>query len=146
PEALYIVSIGGNDAYAIEDLGVESASELSSDYALEMVQNLVENGAKYILLPNHFMIDRTDLEEFSDIRNQLVVDKIEDYLAEGSTPDGVEVIYGENHQLRENIEKQGFEAFGYKSMGFYLVSDWVPAYGYGLATEDNSDIFPTSEE
>lgn len=146
PEALYIVSIGGNDAYAVEDLGIENASELSSDYALEMVQNLVENGAKYILLPNHFMDDRTDAEEFSDIRNQLVVNKIEDYLAEGSTPNDVEVIYGENHQLRENIEKQGYEKFGYKSMGFYLVSDWVPAYGYGLAAEDNSDIFPTSEE
>lgn len=145
PEALYIISIGGNDTYAVEDLGVERAAELASDYSLEMVQNLVESGAKYILLPNRFEDQRTNLTDFSDIRNQQVVQKIQDYLALDSTPGDVEVIYGHNQQLRENIDKQGFEKFGYKSMGFYLVSDWVPAYGYGLASEDNSNIFPTSE-
>ncbi|CEI80988.1 LysM domain/BON superfamily protein [Oceanobacillus oncorhynchi] len=145
PEALYIISIGGNDTYAVEDLGVEPAAELASDYSLEMVQNLVEGGAKYILLPNRFEDERTNLTDFSDIRNQQVVQKVEDYLALDSTPDDVEVIYGHNQQLRENIDEQGFEEFGYKSMGFYLVSDWVPAYGYALASEDNSDIFPANE-
>ncbi|WP_080872819.1 SGNH/GDSL hydrolase family protein [Oceanobacillus timonensis] len=145
PEALYIISIGGNDTYAIENLGVERTADLSSDYSLEMVQNLVEGGAKYILLPNRFEDQRKDLTDFDDLRNQQVVQKVEDYLAQDSTPDDVEVIYGHNQQLRENIDEQGFENFGYKSMGFYLVSDWVPAYGYGLASEDNSDIFPTSE-
>ncbi|GGP07648.1 MULTISPECIES: SGNH/GDSL hydrolase family protein [Oceanobacillus] len=145
PEALYIISIGGNDTYAVEDLGVERAAELASDYSLEMVQNLVEGGAKYILLPNRFVDQRTDLTDFGDIRNQQVVKKIEEYLALDNTPDDVEVIYGHNQQLRKNIDEQGFEKFGYKSMGFYLVSDWVPAYGYALASEDNSDIFPASE-
>ncbi|MFD1065686.1 SGNH/GDSL hydrolase family protein [Oceanobacillus locisalsi] len=145
PEALYIISIGGNDTYAIEDLGIERTADLASDYSLEMVQNLVEGGAKYILLPNRFEDQRNDLTDFDNLRNQQVVQKVEDYLALDSTPDDVEVIYGHNQQLRENINEQGFENFGYKSMGFYLVSDWVPAYGYGLASEDNSDIFPTSE-
>ncbi|GIO19539.1 hypothetical protein J18TS1_26390 [Oceanobacillus oncorhynchi subsp. incaldanensis] len=145
PEALYIISIGGNDTYAVEDLGVEPAAELASDYSLEMVKNLVEGGAKYILLPNRFEDERTNLTDFSDIRNQQVVQKVEDYLALDSTPDDVEVIYGHNQQLRENIDEQGFEKFGYKSMGFYLISDWIPAYGYALASEDNSDIFPANE-
>lgn len=145
PDALYIISIGGNDAYAVEDLGVETVAEVTSDYSLQMVQNLVESGARHILLPNRFVDERSDLEDFSDIRNQLVVNKIENYLADENTPDDVEVIYGHNHQLRENIDEQGPEVFGYKSMGFYMVSDWVPAYGYGLAAEENSDIFPVSE-
>ncbi|HLR03231.1 MAG TPA: LysM peptidoglycan-binding domain-containing protein [Virgibacillus sp.] len=145
PDALYIVSVGGNDAYAVEDLGADKAAELSSDYALEMVQNLVENGAEYILLPNRFPDDRTGLTEFEDMRNQQVVQKIEDYLNTSDDLDDVEVIYGKNQRLRENIDEQGHEAFGYKSMGFYMISDWVPAYGYGLAYEDNSDIFPTDE-
>ncbi|WP_028394081.1 SGNH/GDSL hydrolase family protein [Bacillus cihuensis] len=145
PKALYIISVGGNDAYAVEDLGAERAAKLSSDFALKMVQNLVEGGAKYILLPNRFVDKRTDLTSFDDMRNQQVVQKIEDYLALDTIPDDVEVIYGHNQQLRSNIEKQGFEKFGYKSMGFYLISDWAPAYGYALASEDNSDIFPTTD-
>src|SRR5699024_6990750 len=146
PDALYIISVGGNDSYAVKDLGDEKTAELSSDYALDMVQNLVENGAKYILLPNRFADDRTNLTEFEDLRNQEVVQKIEDYLASGNAPDDVEVIYGNNPRLRENIDEQGYEKFGYKSMGFYMISDWVPAYGYGLVYEDNSDIFPTNED
>lgn len=145
-DALYIVSVGGNDSYAVEDLGAEKTAELSSDDALEMVQNLVENGAKYILLPNRFPDDRTGLTEFEDMRNQQVVQKIEDYLNSSSDLDDVEVIYGQNQRLRENIDEQGYETFGYKSMGFYMISDWVPAYGYGLAYEDNSDIFPTEND
>ncbi|MFD1337054.1 LysM peptidoglycan-binding domain-containing protein [Oceanobacillus iheyensis] len=145
PNALYIISVGGNDAYLVEELGAEGTAELSSEYALEMVQNLVEGGAKYILLPNRFVDQRTDLTSFSELQNQQVVQKIEDYLALDSTPDDVEVIYGHNQRLRANIEEQGFENFGYKSMGFYMISDWVPAYGYGLASEDNSDIFPTND-
>jgi len=145
PNALYIINVGGNDTYAVEDLGAERAAELSGDYALEMVQNLVEGGAKYILLPNRFVDQRTDLTSFSEMQNQKVVQKIEDYLALDSTPDDVEIIYGYNQRLLDNIEEQGFEDFGYKSMGFYLISDWVPAYGYGSVSEDNSNIFPTNE-
>ncbi|WP_010529485.1 LysM peptidoglycan-binding domain-containing protein [Lentibacillus jeotgali] len=144
PEALYIISVGGNDTYAVEELGAERAAKLSSDFALKMVQNLVEAGAKYILLPNRFVDQRTDLTSFNDIRNQQVVQKIEDYLALDTTPNDVEVIYGHNQRLRANIEEQGFEKFGYKSMGFYMISDWVPAYGYALVSEDNSNIFPTN--
>ncbi|MCM3670936.1 SGNH/GDSL hydrolase family protein [Mesobacillus maritimus] len=145
PNALYIISVGGNDAYAVKDLGAERAAELSSDYALEMVQNLVEGGAKYILMPNRYVDKRKDLTSFDEMRNQQVVQKIEEYLALDTTPDDVEVIYGHNQLLRENIEKHGFEKFGYKSMGFYLISDFVPAYGYGFVSEDNSNIFPTTE-
>ncbi|PJH69210.1 hypothetical protein CVR96_27530, partial [Salmonella enterica subsp. enterica serovar Typhimurium] len=90
---------------------------------------LVEGGAKYILLPNRFVDQRTDLTSFSEMQNQKVVQKIEDYLALDSTPDDVEIIYGYNQRLLDNIEEQGFEDFGYKSMGFYLISDWLPAYG-----------------
>lgn len=146
PKALYIISVGGNDAYAVEDLGAERAAELSSDFALKMVQNLVEGGVKYILLPNRFVDQRTDLTSFGDMQNQQVVQKIEEYLALDTTPDDVEIIYGHNQRLRANIEEQGFEKFGYKSMGFYMISDWVPAYGYGLVSEDNSDIFPTNDQ
>lgn len=145
PKALYIVSVGGNDAYSVEDLGAERAAKLSSDFALKMVQNLVEGDAKYILLPNRFMDERTGLTGFEDRRNQQVVQKIEDYLALDTTPDDVEVIYGHNQQLHANMEKQGFKKFGYKSKGFYMISDWAPAYGYALASEDNSDIFPNND-
>jgi|GEM_PF-4999170 len=144
PKALYIISIGGNDSYAIPSLGDERTAELSSDFTLEMVKNLVEGGARYFLLPNRFEDNRTGLTSFDDIRNQQVVRKINTYLALDTTPDDVVVIYGNNGQLRANIDEQGFEKFGYKSMGFYLISDWVPAYGYALASEDNSDILPTN--
>ena len=146
PEALYIISVGGNDAYTVPDLGEQRAAELSSDSALEMTKNLIEGGAKFILLPNRFEDKRTDITSFEDLRNQQVVNKINEYLASDDAPDDVNVLYGHNQKLNENIEEQGFEEFGYKSMGFYLVSDWVPAYGYGLASEDNSEIFPTSED
>src|SRR5699024_9671453 len=118
PEALYIISVGGNDAYAVEELGAERAAAHSSDFALEMVQNLVKGGAKYILLPNRFDDQRTDLTNFNELRNQQVVQKIEDYLALDATPNDVKVIYGHNQRLRSNIEEQGFEKFGYKSMSF----------------------------
>ena len=97
PEALYIISIGGNDTYAVEDLGAERAAELSSDFALGMVRNLVEGGANYILIPNRFVDERTNLTSFNDLRNQQAVQKIEDYLALDTTPDDVEAIYGDNH-------------------------------------------------
>ncbi|PIC70831.1 hypothetical protein CSV77_05845 [Sporosarcina sp. P16b] len=145
PDALYIISVGGNDGYAVEDLGVDRTAELASDFSLKMVQNLLEGGARYILLPNRYEDDRKGLTEFEDIRNQQTVQKINDYLALDSTPDDVHVLYGHNQQLKENIDEQGFEKFGYKSMGFYLISDWVPAYGYAVASEDNSDVFPTTE-
>ncbi|PIC62621.1 hypothetical protein CSV79_16105 [Sporosarcina sp. P13] len=146
PKALYIISVGGNDAYAAQDLGEDRAADLSSDSALAMTKNLLEAGAKYVLLPNRFEDDRTDLTSFEDMRNQQVVDKINAYLASDAAPKDVHVLYGHNQLLNENIEEQGFEKFGYKSMGFYLISDWVPAYGYALASEDNSDIFPTTKE
>src|SRR5699024_3103314 len=82
---------------------------------------------------------------FNELRNQQVVQKIEDYLALDATPNDVKVIYGHNQRLRSNIEEQGFEKFGYESMRFYMIPDWLPAYGYGLVSEDNSDIFPTND-
>ncbi|MFD2760431.1 PepSY domain-containing protein [Lentibacillus juripiscarius] len=145
PKALYIISVGGNDSYAVEKLGAKRTAELSSDAALKMVQNLVGAGAKYILLPNRFVDKRTNLTSFRDMQNQMVVQKIEDYLALDTTPDDVEVIYGHDQRLHANIEKQGFKKFGYKSMGFYMISDWVPAYGYGLTSKDNSDIYPSND-
>lgn len=146
PDGLYMIEVGGNDNYAVEDLGKERTAELSGDYALEMIQNLVESGAKYILLPNVVEDNRTDVTNVDDMRNQKVVKKIEGYLAKDSTPNDVEVIYGDSDRLRENIDEQGYEKFGYKSMGFYMISDWAPAYGYGLVSEDNSDVFPTNEK
>src|SRR5699024_2312076 len=146
PDGLYMIEVGGNDNYMVEDLGEEETAELSGEYAFEMVQNLVENGAKYILLPNVSEDNPDKAEDVDEMRNQQVVQKIEDYLAKDSTTDEVEVIYGDSDQLRDNIEEQGYEKFGYKSMGFYMISDWAPAYGYGLASEDNSDIFPTNNE
>lgn len=145
PKALYIISTGGNDAYTVGELGDEKAAELASDATLTMVKNLAENGAKYILLPNRFKDSRTQLTEFADLRNQQVVEKIDNYLALHSTPDDVTVIYGDSGRLKDNIDEQGFEKFGYKSMGFYLISDWVPAYGYALAAEDNSAQFPVKD-
>lgn len=144
-KALYIISVGGNDAYAVEDLGEVRAAELASDYSLRMIKNLVENGAKYILLPNRFMDERSGLTSFEEMRNRQVGEKVQEYLTLESTPNDVKVIFGHNQQLSENIEAQGFEKFGYKSMGFYLISDWVPAYGYAFVADDNSDVFPTTE-
>lgn len=146
PKALYIISVGGNDAYAAQDLGEPRAAELSSDAALDMTKNLLEAGAKFVLLPNRFEDKRTDLTSFEDMRNQQVVTKINAYLASDAAPKDVHVLYGHMQLLNENIEEQGFENFGYKSMGFSLISDWVPAYGYAKASEDNSDIFPTTKE
>lgn len=146
PNALYIISVGGNDAYAVEDLGIERAAELSSDSSLQMIKNLVENGAKYILLPNRFIDERSDLTSFEDIRNQQIGQKVEAYLALADSPTDIEIIFGHNQQLLENIEKQGFEKFDYKSMGFYLISDWAPAYGYAFVADDNSDLLPTTEK
>ncbi|AXH99748.1 LysM peptidoglycan-binding domain-containing protein [Sporosarcina sp. PTS2304] len=146
PKALYIISVGGNDAYTVADLGDERAAELSSDAALTMTKNLVEAGAKTVLLPNRFKDERADLTSFEDMRNQQVVDKINTYVASDDAPQDVHVLFGNLPQLNADIEEQGFEAYGYKSMGFYLISDWVPAYGYALASEDNSDQFPTTEQ
>lgn len=146
PDGLYIIEVGGNDNYAIEDLGKERTAELSGDYTLEMIKNLVDNGAKYILLPNVYKDGHKDSNDIDDMRNKQVDENIKNYLADESTPDDVEIVYGDSDRLRENIEEQGYEKFGYKSMGFYMISDWAPAYGYGLVSEDNSDIFPTSAE
>jgi LPXTG-motif cell wall-anchored protein len=147
PDALYIVSTILNDGYAVELHGEEKAAEMSSDNTLEMVQNLVDTGAKYIMLRNVSEDDKdANPTDFRGMAHQQIVQKVDAYLEQDSTPDDVEVIYGEGHQVLENIEEQGPEAFGYKNMGFYLISDFVPKYGYGLAAEDNSDIFPTNEE
>lgn len=146
PDGLYIISIGGNDSYAAEELGEERAAELAGNYTVEMIENLVESGAKYILLPNITEDNHGDSDDFGDVRNKQVNKNVKTYLDKASTPEDIEVIYGANDRLSENIDEQGHENFGYKSMGFYLISDWAPAYGYGLASEDNSDIFPTSTE
>jgi len=146
PDSLYIIGIGGNDSYMIDDLGEERTAELSGEYTMEMVENLVESGAKYILLPDVSKDNQDKAVNFDEMQNQQVVQKVEDYLAKDSTTDEVEVIYGESEQLRDNIDEQGYEKFGYKSMGFYMISDWAPAYGYGLASEDNSDIFPMNDK
>lgn len=147
PDALYMFSTILNDTYGVEILGEERAAEVSSDNSLKMLQNLVDAGAKYVMVRG-VSEDAADSDptDFRGMVHKQVVNKMEDYLAEESTPDDVVVVYGEGDQVRENIEEQGPEAFGYKNMGFYLISDFVPEYGYGLAAEDNSDIFPTNEE
>src|SRR5699024_2277555 len=107
PNALYMFSTVLNDTYGIEILGEERAAEVSSDNSLKMLQKLVEAGANYVMVRG-VSEDAADSDptDFRGMVHKQVVNKVEDYLAEESTPDEVVVVYGEGDQVRENIEEQ----------------------------------------
>ncbi|MDR2487890.1 MAG: hypothetical protein LBD12_07985 [Clostridiales Family XIII bacterium] len=142
-DGLYVISTGGNDSYAAADIGEEAAVEKSVECIVQMVDNLAKAGATDILV----MMQSThpgEAEEssFTKLHREKEKAAIESYAVKNA---GLNLVLLDPQPLWEDMKAQGMEPYGYKTWGFYLISDWVPAYGYAYVKDDNSDKLPTSE-
>ncbi|MDR1797375.1 MAG: hypothetical protein LBR44_08060 [Clostridiales Family XIII bacterium] len=142
-DALYVINTGGNDSYTVADLGEEAAVEKSVGCIQQMIQNLADGGATDIVLIEQSTRPGEEETTFTAAHRAAEEAMVGEFIA--ANP-GVNLILVNPDDLWDDMRAQGMEAYGYKTWGFYLISDWVPAYGYAYVKDDNSDKLPTSEE
>ena len=141
PGALYVISVGYNDSYTLGVLGTAGAAQKSAENIVEMLGNLADAGATDFLVMLLHTNPGKDESEFTKTHRETTQKAVNGFIAENG---GLSVTMVCLDELYRDMEKQGTTAYGYKTWGFYMISDWVPAYGYALAAEDNSKILPTS--
>lgn len=142
PDSLYIINMGGNDSYTIDSLGLDGATEKSAENIVTMIDNLAQAGAKDFIIPLQTTKPGKTETDFSATHREKTKAKIDAYRSENLD---LNIVIVDANNLYRNMEEQGKEAYGFKSWDFYLISDWVPAYGYAYAKDDNSNILPTNK-
>lgn len=138
--ALYIISTGGNDSYTVDTLGLKGATQKSAANIVTMIDNLVKAGATdFIVMLQSTTPGKTETD-FTKAHRAAVREAVNAYAAGHKNSN---IVMVDTEDLYRDMEKQGKDAYGYKTWGFYLISDWVPAYGYVYAADDNSRLLPT---
>lgn len=142
PGALYIISTGGNDSYTVESLGLEGATKKSAANIVTMIDNLAKAGATDFIVMLQSTTPGKAESDFTKTHRAETRKAVDAYAA---THKDNNIVMVDTDDLYKDMEKQGKEAYGFKTWGFYQISDWVPAYGYAYAAEDNSKLLPTNE-
>ncbi|HVI41553.1 MAG TPA: S-layer homology domain-containing protein [Anaerovoracaceae bacterium] len=141
PNALYMISTGGNDSYTVDTLGLEGATQKSASNIVTMIDNLAKAGATdFIVMLQSTTPGKTE-SDFTKAHRAATQKAVNAYIANHSN---CNIIMVDTDDLFQDMEKQGKEAYGLKTWGFYQISDWVPAYGYAYAADDNSKLLPTN--
>lgn len=141
PGALYIISTGGNDSYTVESLGLEGATQKSAANIVSMIDKLAKAGATdFIIMLQSTTPGKTE-SDFTKAHRVETRKAVDAYIAGHKNSN---VVMVDTDDLYKDMEKQGKEAYGYKTWGFYQISDWVPAYGYAYTADDNSKLLPTN--
>ncbi len=140
-DGLYIISTGSNDSYAVGAYDLATVVGMSADNTVTMIDNLATAGATdFIVMLVETKAGKTE-NAFSAAQRAATIAAVEAYMLEN---EDVNIAIVDNDNLYENMEDQGMTAYGYRTWGFYQISDWVPAYGYALACNDNSNLLPTN--
>ncbi|NCB62606.1 MAG: LysM peptidoglycan-binding domain-containing protein [Clostridia bacterium] len=138
PDGLYLISIGGNDTYNLNLPGetVESVTAQSAANIKEMVTDLARAGAKNFVVMLQFTAPSKEESPFRAAHRAATLAAMEK--AGGEL--GVNIRCLDLQPLSDAI-KANPAAYGYKTLSYYLHSDWVPAIGYSYHYLDNTDLF-----
>ena len=142
PKALYIISCGGNDSYTVSTLGMAGATQKSADNIVTMIDNLAAIGATDFMVTLQQTRPAKTQKEFTKVHREALQKAINTYKA---THQNLSIQVVDIDPLYRDMDAKGMEAYGYKSWKFYIISDWVPAYGYAFAADDNSALFPSNK-
>lgn len=142
PDALYIISVGANDSYTVGTLGLEVSVQKSASNIVAMIDTLAEAGAKDFIVMLQDTTPGNAETDFTKAHRAAVRKAVNAYKAGHGN---CNIVLADMDPLYRDMEKQGKEAYGFKTWGFYQISDWVPAYGYAYAAEDNSKILPGND-
>lgn len=142
PKALYVISTGGNDSYTVDSLGLEGATQKSASNIVTMIDNLAKAGATDFIVMLQSTTPGKDETDFTKAHRAATQKAVNAYIANHKDNN---IVMVDTDNLFQDMENQGMEAYGFKTWGFYQISDWVPAYGYAYAADDNSKILPTNE-
>ncbi|HWQ79774.1 MAG TPA: S-layer homology domain-containing protein [Anaerovoracaceae bacterium] len=141
PDALYVISVGANDSYTEGTLGLEGSVQKSASNIVTMIDNLAKAGATdFIVMLQDTTPGKTE-SDFTKAHRAAAQKAVSDYIAGHKD---YNIVMVDTDYLYRNMEGHGKEAYGFKTWGFYQISDWVPAYGYAYAADDNSKILPTN--
>lgn len=141
PGALYIISTGGNDSYTVGSLGLEGATKKSAANIVTMIDNLAKAGATDFIVMLQSTTPGETESDFTKVHKAETRKALDAYIAAHKDRN---IVMVDMDDLYKDMEKQGKEAYGFKTWGFYQISDWVPAYGYAYAADDNSKLLPTN--
>ncbi len=140
-DALYVISVGANDSYAVSSIGQDAAIQTSAANIVTMIDNLADDGATdFVVMLLSTKPGQTE-DDFTAAHRIATQTAIADYLL---TNNAITVAIVDANNLYEDMEDQGMTAYGLKTWGFYQISDWVPAYGYVYAANDNSSLLPAN--
>ncbi len=141
PKGLYIISTGYNDSYAVPTLGIDGAVSQSAANIVTMIDHLAKAGATdFIVMLQDTSAGKTE-DDFTKAHRAAAEKAVNAYIAQHKDTD---IVMVDTNNLFRDMEAKGREAYGLKTWGFSRISDWVPAYGYAYAANDNSKILPTN--
>jgi hypothetical protein len=140
---LYIISTGGNDEYTAPELGEDKAVDASVKNIETMINNLAEAGATDFLVMLLSTKPGQEASSFTKLHREKLSSGLEAYAKAHAE---LNVIVTDPEVLYKDMADKGEEAYGYKSWGFSLISDWVPAYGYAWVKDDNTDKLPSNKD
>jgi len=140
-DALYLISTGGNDTYNLLTDAVENVVEDSVSNIAEMVEDLADAGAKRFIVILQCYKPGSGLSEFSDLHNT----STEKAMAELTGSRELDILCVDFSSLNEDIENN-MEEYGYKTLSYYMISDYIPAIGYSYHFLDNTKLFSEAPE
>jgi len=138
---LYVISTGGNDEYAASTLGYTGAADASVACIEEMVTNLAAAGATdFVIMMQTTKPGRTE-STFTGLHRAKLSSWFATY---APAHPALEIVLLDANDLYVDMTSMGLTAYGFMTWGFSLISDWVPAYGYAYAKDDNTNKLPTN--
>ncbi len=143
PNALYLISVGGNDTYnlSIEGETVTSVTNKSAANIREMVTDLAKAGAKNFVVMLQYRKPEKTLSPFTEAHQKATLKA----MAQAQRELKVNILCVDLTPLTEAMEAD-MEAFGYKTFSYYMISDWIPAIGYSYHYLDNTELFANPPE
>jgi len=140
-DALYLISTGGNDTYNLLTDSVENVVAESVSNIAEMVEDLADAGAKRFIVILQCYKPGSGLSEFSDLHKT----STEKAMAELAKSRELDILCVDFSSLNEDIENN-IEEYGYKTLSYYMISDYIPAIGYSYHFLDNTKLFSEAPE
>jgi len=141
PDALYLISVGGNDTYNLLSDSVDNVVNGSVSNISEMVTDLADAGAKQFIVVLQCYKPESGLSEFASLHRETTVKAMEEL----SENQDLDILCIDFSSLNESIEKD-MGKYGYKTLSYYMISDYIPAIGYSYHFLDNTELFSNAPE
>jgi phospholipase/lecithinase/hemolysin len=140
PDALYLISIGGNDGYNLAFDTLENVAAASAANIKTMVANLADAGAKNFVVALQTQRPGRGASEFTQAHAAATTVA----LRQARQELGVNILTVDFSPLNRDIERNP-EDYGFATFHHFAISNFIP-HGMGFSWIDNTALFADMPE